>query len=371
MVLAEYQALCSGIRDMETLDQLSGVTNFVERLMKTTHAIVLFMDVEGRVVLFNDFMRDLSGYELEEVRGRDWFDTFIPERERERLKALYAQGIGGVEVARNVNPIVIRSGEERVIEWWANVVVDETGATIGLLSVGQDITEREAMRAEVAERERLASIGMMASVFAHEVGNPLNAMYLQAQLLRRRIDRPNRGPLAPKVDGLIHELQRLSKLLDEFRSFYRPTELLLSTTDLPALLAHVRALLEPLAEERGLRVEADIDANLPRLQANSAKLEQVVLNLCKNAMEAMKERGELLCIRARAREEGVTIEVQDEGKGIPEDLDVFAPFTTTKAQGMGLGLAVARDIVRAHGGELSYTSELGVGTTFTLVLPVS
>lgn len=371
MVLVRGQRVCCGVRSMQILDELSSVTDFVERLMETTHAIVLFMDVEGRVVLFNGFMHELSGYALDEVRGRDWFDTFVPERERERLRGLYGQGLGGVEVARNVNPILTRSGEERLIEWWANVVCDEQGEPVGLLSVGQDITEREVMRAEIAERERLASIGMMASVFAHEVGNPLNAMYLQAQLLRRRVDHPDRGPLTPKVDALIHELQRLSKLLDEFRSFHRPAELLLSTTDLPALLAHVRELLEPLAAAEGLRIEAEIDAQLPRLQANAAKLEQVVLNLCKNAIEAMKERGERLRIRAHASEQGVTIEIQDEGRGIPEALDVFMPFTTTKAQGLGLGLAVARDIVHAHGGELSYTSEAGLGTTFRLELPVA
>lgn len=356
---------------MTSLTELSSETNFVGRLMRSTHAIVLFMDPQGRVVLFNDYMRDLSGYALEEVQGKDWFDHFIPEHERERLRELYARGIDGVEVARNVNPIRTRAGEERLIEWWGNAVYDEAGEVLGLVSVGQDITEREQLRTKLAESERLASIGMMASVFAHEIGNPLNAMFLQAQLLRRRVDRPDRGELGPKVDALLGEIQRLNTLLDEFRSYHRPTKLQLSMTDIAEVLTNVEHTLTLQAKDRGLRIESEVEGELPRLFANANKLKQVFLNLCKNALEAMHERGEVLRLRARPTEEGgVRVDVIDEGVGVSEDLpDLFAPFATTKSSGMGLGLPLVRDIVRAHGGDIAYAGNDSGGTTFTVTLP--
>ena len=356
---------------MTSLTELSSETDFVDRLMQTTHAIVLFMDPTGLIILFNPYMSQLCGYALEEVRGRDWFEQFIPDEDRERLRSVYASGIEGVQIARNINAIVTRSGERRLIEWWADAVHDEHGKILGLVSVGQDITEREALRAKLAESERLASIGMMASIFAHEFGNPLNAMYLQAQLLRRRIDRPDRGPLAPKVDALLGEIQRLSTLLDEFRSYHRPSTLQLAMTDVGELLMHVQHLLNPQATDQQLRIECTVVGELPVLVGNANKLKQVFINLCKNAFEAMRERGEVLRIRAQADTDmAIRVDFSDEGVGIPTDIpDVFAPFATTKSSGMGLGLALVRDIVRAHGGDVTYVSEIGVGTTFTVTLP--
>ena len=115
---------------------------------------------------------------------------------------------------------------------------------------------------------------------------------------------------------------------------------------------------------------AMIAAELPAVRASANKLQQVFLNLCKNAMEAMAQRGELLRICARVSEGGgVEVQICDEGKGIAADVDVFAPFVTTKHSGMGLGLALVRDIVEAHGGEIGYRSEVDVGTTFTIQLP--
>ena len=356
---------------MSSLTELASETDFVERLMETAHAIVLFMDPAGHIVLFNDYMRDLCGYAIEEVRGHDWFEQFIAEPERSRLRELYANGIAGTSVTRNRNHIVTRAGERRLVEWWGDAVHDEHGAVLGLISVGQDITEREQLRSKLAESERLASIGMMASVFAHEIGNPLNAMYLQAQLLRRRIDRPNPGDLAPKVDALLGEIQRLNILLEEFRSYHRPTKLQLSMTDIGELLLQVKHVLGPQARDQNLRIECSIAGELPRLMANANKLKQVFINLCKNAFEAMRERGEVLRIHAQTDAEGgIRVDIHDEGVGIPDDIpDVFAPFATSKSSGMGLGLALVRDIVRAHGGDVTYVTTIGEGTTFTVALP--
>ena len=354
-------------------DQLSGLateTDFIERVLATTNAIVLVMDRAGKVLFFNDYMRDLCGYELDEVRGHDWFDRFIPEAMRESLRELYSTAVDEVQIEANVNPIVTRDGEERVIEWWANTVHTDSDKSevLGVVSIGQDISERVELRNKLAESERLASIGMMASVFAHEVGNPLNAMFLQAQLLRRRIDKPNRGPLAPKVDIILNEIRRLNSLLADFRAFHQPGSLTLELTDLRAVLDQVCTLLGDRARERGVEMDCEVEGELPLINGNPSKLKQVFINLCKNAFDAMPGGGK---VRAHARLEAdfIRVDIIDQGKGIPEDIDAFAPFITTKPSGMGLGLPLVRELVEAHGGKISYESQVGKGTTFTVLLP--
>ena len=131
---------------------------------------------------------------------------------------------------------------------------------------------------------------------------------------------------------------------------------------------HVAELVAVRAANRAVAIACEVPAKLPPVLGNIDKLEQVLLNLCKNAIEAMHGGGQLR-IEARAEAQHVHIDVSDDGPGIPTSLDVFAPFSTTKAAGMGLGLPIAREIVAAHGGTLSYASAPQRGTTFTISLP--
>jgi PAS domain S-box-containing protein len=326
------------------------------------------LDPSARIVLFNDSLRELCGYNLDDVRGQDWFERFVPASERERLREQFEIDLRGNEMSTHTTPIVTRTAAVRQIEWRVNAVHADNGELLGLVSVGQDIGEQLMLRAKLAESERLATIGMMASVFAHEVGNPLNAIYLQIQLLRRQIDRPGRGPLTAKVDAIVSEVARLSELLDDFRAYRDPGKIPLSLTDLTLVIAGVTEVLAVRASNRDIEITRELEPGLPPVLGNGNKLAQVLLNLCKNAIEAMPGGGHLR-ISARTEPQHVCIDVSDDGPGLCTELDVFAPFTTTKTSGMGLGLPLAREIVRAHGGTLSYASAPQRGTTFTISLP--
>jgi PAS domain S-box-containing protein len=343
-------------------------SDFVERLLSTSHSIVLFMDPSARIVLFNDYLCELCGHDFREVIGQDWFEHFVPEAERRRLRRAFENSLHKPDSHSHVSPIVTRTGEMRQIEWRTNAVHAEDGVLLGLISVGEDITEQLALRAKLAESERLANIGMMASVLAHEVGNPLNAIYLQIQLLRRQVDRPERGPLVPKVDAVLSEITRLSMLLDDFRAYRDPSKVPLTLTDLRRVITHVTELLRARAAERAIAIACEVDPSLPHVLGNDNKLKQMLINLCKNAIEAMPEGGKLK-VQAHANDEHVCIDVIDNGPGLPSEVDVFAPFSTTKQSGMGLGLPLAREIVTAHGGTISYASAPQQGTTFTISLP--
>ena len=466
---------------------------FAENLLESAQVIILILDSAGRIVRFNSYLEEISGYRVEDVQGKDWFTTFLPEPERNSVRARFLQTLQDGQ-GHGSNLILTKDGQKREIEWSAKILKDAKGNAIGVLATGQDVTERERAQAylrslihttqdavisidrqgridlfnpaaervfgytrtevqgqklqmlmpepyagehdsyiaryertgerhaigrirtvaarrkngevfpielsvteikagdeirysafirdisekvrlqeQLVERERLAAIGTTAATFAHEVGNPLNSMYMAAQLLERRLAKRRDlidGTLTTPLRNLMSEIKRLTVLLEEFRALARRQKLNLRSTSLAPLVADLLAVETPAYTARGIKVEQVFPPDLPLIVADSEKLKQVLLNLCKNATEAMPEGG-TLTVRAHNSGGQVRLEVSDTGVGIPAGVDIFEPFITTKPQGTGLGLTIVRQIVSAHKGTLTYRSVPGEGTTFTLALPVS
>jgi signal transduction histidine kinase len=241
----------------------------------------------------------------------------------------------------------------------------------------------EALRAEIAERkraeqklrdsERLATIGTTAAKLAHEIGNPLNGMTTTVQVLERHLAKQKDSAddlLISAVQDLAQEISRLRSLLRELRTLARPRPLDLQPTDLAAVTAEVLRREAPYYTEHNIRVEQTFAADLPLVMANNDEITQVLLNLGKNAAEAMPAGG-MLTVRGFQSGTQVCLEVIDTGEGMAEGINIFEPFVTTKTGGTGLGLAIVQQIVAAHEGTITYTSTPGQGTTFTLTLPVA
>jgi signal transduction histidine kinase len=241
----------------------------------------------------------------------------------------------------------------------------------------------EVLRAEIAERqraeqklrdtERLAAVGTTAAKLVHEIGNPLNGLSTTIQVLERHLIK--RGYvtddlLISTVHDLKNETNRLQSLLQELRVFARPQQLDCQPTDVALVAAEVLRTQAQHYTKHGIYVEQLFPLELPLVMADSEKLAQVLLNLCKNAVEAMPEGG-TLTVRGFQSKAQVCIEIQDTGHGVSGEVNVFEPFVTTKPGGTGLGLAIVRQIVEVHGGTITYTSTSGQGTTFTLALPVA
>jgi signal transduction histidine kinase len=244
-------------------------------------------------------------------------------------------------------------------------------------------TANEALRAEIAERkraeqklrdsERLATIGTTAAKIAHEIGNPLNGMATTVQILERHLAKQKDSVddlLISAVQDLTQEISRLRSLLRELRTLARPRSLDLQPTDLAAIAAELLRREAPHYAEHNIRVEQTFAANLPLVMANNDEITQVLLNLCKNAAEAMLEGG-VLTVHGFHCGTQVYLEITDTGEGIPEGINIFEPFVTTKTRGTGLGLAIVQQIVAAHEGTITYTSTPEQGTTFTLTLPAA
>jgi PAS domain S-box-containing protein len=345
--------------------------DFAHKLIETAQVIILVLDKEGRILRFNPFMEQVSGYCLEEVRGKDGFSIFLPESERNRGRELFSSAASEIE-KNGIIPILTKNGEERLIEWSCASLKDDGGESTGVLFVGQDITEKAQLQAQLVEKERLAAMSITAAKLVHEIGNPLNGMYLTAQLLEGRMARIEGLDSAFKsgMERLMREILRLNQLLREFKTFYASEKYVFKPTSLVAVVAEVLDMAGPSYVNCGIRVEQAIAADLPLVMGDAAKLNQAVLNLCKNAVEAMP-RGGILSIRASHSEDNVALEIADTGVGIPTDVNIFRPFTTTKTSGTGLGLMIVRQIVSMHRGVITYTSEPNRGTVFRLTIPLS
>ena len=218
--------------------------------------------------------------------------------------------------------------------------------------------------------ERLAAVGTLAASLAHEVRNPLNSISLMLVLLKRRLARPaaaGEPDLAATVEDVRREVERLDGLVGEFLSLSTVDRLERQRVDPGTVAREALVLTAPGAAARGVRVTEELPP-LPAIPIDRQKLKQVLLNLVRNALEAMPSGGTLK-LAARPQDGGVVLEVTDTGVGIEPDLDVFDFFTSTKRGGTGLGLPISRRIVEAHGGTLTYESERGRGTTFRVALP--
>ena len=228
--------------------------------------------------------------------------------------------------------------------------------------------------------ERMVAIGKMSAVVAHEINNPLAGILTYARLLKKWIARGIKNEEQQKeaiesLDLIASESKRCGELLHNLLSFSRTSPMNLSLFDLNAVVARTIRLAEHKAEIGGIMLTVDLDQNLPPLQCDAAQIEQVALALIINAIDAMPHGGNLwVSTRSLPGGEQIELQVRDDGVGIPPEIlpRIFDPFTTTKevGKGVGLGLAVSKGIVERHGGHIEVSSELGVGTTFRIILPL-
>jgi two-component system sporulation sensor kinase A len=229
----------------------------------------------------------------------------------------------------------------------------------------------QRLNEQLIENERLAAIGITSAKLAHEIANPLNGMGMTAKLLERHLAR--QGSLADEkvtsaLQTMNREINHLSALLQDFRSLYRRENYNLQPTPMALVIKQVLALESPECAARRIQIEQSCPEDLPLVMADQEKLKQALLNLCKNAVEAMPNGGRLI-VRASSSDDQVILEVNDTGIGIPDGIDILEPFATTKPSGTGLGLVIVRQIIAAHKGTMTYESERNRGTTFRLILP--
>jgi signal transduction histidine kinase len=266
----------------------------------------------------------------------------------------------------------------RVIGYTVTFVPDDGGRVVGAAMFFKDLTRVEQLEERERLRDRLAAVGEMAAVIAHEVKNPLAGIEVMAGLLRRKI--PDVPDAQSVLTDIIKEAKMANSIVQEVLDFVRPIRLQVEHTAVADAVQGAIQLADTKARRGEVQVSVAIPDGLPQIQADQHQLTQVFTNLLMNAYEAMGGTGQVSITASRLRledgsdpHEAVLVQVADDGPGIPPDVaeKVFDPFFTTKPQGSGLGLAIVRKIVDAHDGRIDMRTAVGQGTTIRVTLPVS
>ena len=351
-----------------------------QAILDTARDAIICIDRTGLISLFNRAAETMFGYEASDVLAQN-VRMLMPSPYRDEHDAYLAtyQTTGVPQAIGRIREVQAqrKSGEVFPIE--LSVSEARVGDDVLYSAIIRDMSDRRAMETDLAEarrlaeqRERLADIGAITARIVHDLGNPLAGLSMQAQLIQRRVsrtpDRPSRDLAAP-AERIVAEVRRLDALIKDFLDFARQQRLDLRTVTLPLFLQRVVDLWQPVAEARDIRLGLDVPADVPTVTADEDKLRRVLDNLVKNAVEAIDHGPGRVDVVARVADEGVRIAVSDTGPGIPESVEMFRLFETTKRNGSGLGLSIAKQIVVAHGGHIGFERRAPHGTTFYVDLP--
>ena len=245
-------------------------------------------------------------------------------------------------------------------------VQDAAGNVTGFVMVARDLTDRKKAEEILLQTEKLSVVGQLAAGLAHEVRNPLTSIKGFLQLLfEQNKEKPR------YFEIVFTELQRIEDIMSEFLVMAKPHLEAFQSQDICGIVKETAALMTAEAHLRNVDLKLSTPDLLPNIWCDTGKIKQVLINLIKNAMDAMPHGGTLRLEAERLRDDRIAIRVADTGVGIPEDklAKLGTPFFTTKQTGTGLGLTVSQKIIQDHGGELTVQSEVGVGTLATVILP--
>ncbi|MBR1588518.1 MAG: PAS domain-containing protein [Kiritimatiellae bacterium] len=343
--------------------QLADEIGFFESVFDTLREGVLVVSSAGDLLYSNGAAETLTGCPCSKARGKpirktipgwDWDNLLMPAHDgwnkssSQELEVLYP--------------------ERRILE--LNAMPSKNGTVV----LVRDVTDAHARAESELESSRTDAVRDLAAGVAHEIGNPLNALSLNLQLLarefRREPDPERRERLLLDISTAQNEVKRLEGIIKGFLSALRPARLNLAPGSILDPLKDTLAALKAQFEDRRIQTSLDLPSALPTVLIDRAQMEQVFFNLVKNALEAMKDCGSL-AVAVAADDRDVRVFFRDNGSGMDAATlaHIFEPYRTTKEQGTGLGLMVCRRIVRAHGGEIDVESKPGAGTTFTVRIP--
>ncbi len=339
-------------------------------------ARVMIIGLDGglRIQLFNREAERVSGFARDEAIGQRFVDLLIPEESRAVDGALIARALSDADPKGEGFDGCLRSraGNVRIVRWHLAFSPSDTTDEVVLFAVGQDRTDEVALAERTRQHEKLAAVGTLAAGLAHEIRNPLNGAQLHVSYLERSLRRTGERPeLMEAVSVVGDEIKRLATLVTEFLEFARPQPMTRRPISVRALSDRALQLVQAPSAAANVTLRSDLPTEDETMQGDADRLQQVLLNLLNNAVEALIDgHGTTVWLRVRRRPRHIVFEVEDDGPGIVRpDAPIFDAFFSTKPSGTGLGLAITHRIVTDHGGTVDVESRPG-RTTFRVILPV-
>jgi two-component system sensor kinase FixL len=359
-----------------------------ERYLQISKAMIIGLDRNGNVNLINRRGCEILGYSEKEILGQNWFETVVPDHDRDEVYKDFKNVIAGeIRPFRKCESNVLtRSGESRHIDCNSDIEINQRGVIIGTLSSGQDITERkraeekaQRQQREMAHILRLSTMGEMATGMAHELNQPLTALVsycVTAEILA------NSWPESPPqlreiVSRATEQAHRAGDIIRHLRELVSKTDKNIEVFELDQVIKEVIALLKWDVRDSGVIIQFHPRGQTRKIKACKIQIEQVLINLLRNSLEAIRD-GNILNGRVVIRYRILTnnmieVSVADNGPGIESSIAdrVFDQFQTSKKSGMGIGLSLSRTILETHGGKLWLDNNYQNGARFLFILPTT
>ncbi|HSB11587.1 MAG TPA: ATP-binding protein [Blastocatellia bacterium] len=329
---------------------------------------LLLINREGRVILASPDAEqilgingvDLTGLPIDETLGADHPLVATVERAFSQRRS----------IARTTLQL---PGAPRPRQLLASVqYIEDAGEPVGALVSMRDYESFQKFESQWDLSKKLADLGRITSGIAHEVKNPLNAMVIHLEILRSKLE-TGKPDHKPQLEILDSEIKRLDRVVQTFLTFTRPVEVHLQPIDLNIIVSQVIALASTEAQERGVKINTQLEPGPLVVKGDSDLLKQTLLNIIINGCQAMPEGGPMKVATSRGDDGSARITVTDRGIGIADEdqARIFNLYYTTKKGGTGIGLAQAFRAVQLHGGEIAFHSQVGVGTAFEIILPAA
>ncbi len=339
-----------------------------EHILDSMREIVIITDKGRKILSINSYGAEVAGYQSWELEGKT-FEFLVGSAE-------FVESAYHVALHREVKdfeiPLVHRNKDSIPVSWNSIPLKDRQSKTIGVLSVGRDLREMKQLQQALLRSEKLAAIGRLAAKIAHEINNPLGIIETGLYLVQKKVDDPEY--VRDELKEIKEEIDRIGRIVKGLLEFARFSKHELSSEDLNLLIEDVLHSVESHLHSKNVRIDWKLEPGLPEIYVAADQMKQVLLNFLRNAEDAVSAGG-CITVETKRRGDWCRIEITDDGSGIPDDIlpQIFDPFFTTKdfGQGTGLGLSISYSIIREMGGDIKVKSKVDVGTTFTIVLPLS